>query len=76
MAFLSFVSNITGHVATLAGKITGQDMSDTVTEREDLYMPASTGVFHLQRDTGWYMFKVIGMATFFVIPVVLITIVL
>lgn len=28
IAFLSFVSNITGHVATLAGKITEQDMSE------------------------------------------------
>lgn len=38
MAFLSFVSNITGHVATLAGKITEQDLSEVYTVAYWLFM--------------------------------------
>lgn len=38
MAFLSFVSNITGHVATLAGKITEQDLTEVYTVAYWLFM--------------------------------------
>lgn len=38
MAFLSFVSNITGHVATLAGKITEQNMAEVYTVAYWLFM--------------------------------------
>jgi len=38
MAFLSFVSNITGHVATLAGKITEQNLAEVYTVLYWLFM--------------------------------------
>jgi uncharacterized membrane protein YoaK (UPF0700 family) len=38
IAFLSFVSNITGHVATLAGKITEQNLSEVYTVAYWLFM--------------------------------------
>lgn len=38
IAFLSFVSNITGHVATLAGKITEQDIGEVYTVLYWLFM--------------------------------------
>lgn len=38
IAFLSFVSNITGHVATLAGKITEQNMGEVYTVLYWLFM--------------------------------------
>lgn len=38
IAFLSFVSNITGHVATLAGKITEQDLGEVYTVLYWLFM--------------------------------------
>nr|WP_222597103.1 DUF1275 family protein [Chitinophaga pinensis] len=38
LAFLSFVSNITGHVATLAGKLTEQNMEEVYTVAYWLFM--------------------------------------